>query len=161
MNSTDEVVRALLQTAALPEIFPSRLVDGMWTLDGGLVDNTPILPGIAFGASSEDKNILIVVYLDNRIKDGVTLLEEEKQRVRSLARRWEFLLDKPNHALSQLLDQQFSRCRFIAIIPSAHLGNLFTGTLNFTAKKARRLMVLGYKDTLDILRKLGQETALQ
>jgi hypothetical protein len=38
--------------------------------------------------------------------------------------------------------------QFLPIAPSRSVGNLLTGTLNFGAKKARKLLTLGYIDTL-------------
>jgi hypothetical protein len=42
----------------------------------------------------------------------------------------------------------FTSEQFLPIGPRISLGNLLTGTLNFGAKKAQRLLMLGYTDTL-------------
>jgi hypothetical protein len=46
--------------------------------------------------------------------------------------------------------------QFLPIVPNVSLGNFFTGTLNFGAGNARRLLKLGYKDTLLWIEALAQ-----
>ncbi len=46
----------------------------------------------------------------------------------------------------------FYGLELIPIIPSKSLGNFITGTLNFTTRKANRLISEGYEDTLNQIR---------
>jgi predicted acylesterase/phospholipase RssA len=163
-KSDEEVMQALLQSAALPEIFPARKVDEAWCIDGGLVDNTPILP-VYYGTPLGNRNTLIVVYLDAKLGSRANLEADERLRVKKLARRWEFFakLDHtmPDHTFSDLLDQQITQWRFFPIIPSTSLGNLITGTMNFTVCKARRLIEMGYRDTLLTIQRASDSVVSQ
>ncbi len=163
-TSDEEAMEWLLQTAALPEIFPRKPIRGQYAVDGGITDNVPIYP---VAAHKPDR--IFVVYLNHRLTRNNWLYTDEA------ARTWWMAEHK---ALSELVTRQqanavrqhyiakhgpvghekprlipleprlISREQFLPIVPNVSLGNLLTGTLNFTTKKARRLLMLGYRDTL-------------
>lgn len=47
---------------------------------------------------------------------------------------------------------QYPNAQITEVIPSESLGNIISGTMNFTAEKARELIELGYKDGLKVFR---------
>lgn len=165
LNRTETTAAAteiLLQSAALPEVFPMRKVAGDEYVDGGVADNTPI-----FGLAGVQTRSIIVIYLDHRMNRVLDLYKRshfgmffskdqalwtrssglrsrEVPRLREIARRrgekWEDF------------EGWFYGVELIPIIPSKSLGNFITGTLNFTTRKANRLMAEGYEDTLNQIR---------
>ncbi len=54
--------------------------------------------------------------------------------------------------------ETFAQAEFIPIIPSQKLGGILCGTLNFGQRKARRLVALGYEDTLRQIQRLARES---
>jgi predicted acylesterase/phospholipase RssA len=166
-DSTALATDILLQSAALPEVFPLRAVYGGEFVDGGIADNTPIL-GIANSPTTK----VIVVYLDHRM-----------ERLLERYRRWGFGMFRANDGpawtrssalqarearrLAELATRRgenwedfrawFYAAELIPIIPIRSLGNFLTGTLNFTAAKANRLVADGYADTLRQLRSWCRE----
>jgi predicted patatin/cPLA2 family phospholipase len=161
-ETTKDAIRLLLQSAALPHFFPRKKVKGVYSVDGGLEDNTPIYP--VFIHSPE---IFIVVYLDHK------LALEDDLYLKEAARLWWNMESYLQSTLSRQMANQerlkfirkhgeigkkgnyinppiilFGRDQYIAIVPSQSLGGIRKGTLNFTGKKATRLMKAGYLDTL-------------
>jgi hypothetical protein len=141
----------LLQTAAIPEVFPGKAFNGTRYVDGGIADNIPIL-GLAESAPDH----IIVIYLDHRFR-----------RVKDLA-RWQtdrlLKLQKSRAGYEQGDEARIDWARrvlptAISFIPSQNVGNVLTGTLNFNPHKARWLMHLGYGDALDTLQKIAPEKA--
>lgn len=162
-ESDEETITWLLQTAALPEVFPVRPIGGQDTVDGGIEDNVPIFPALI-----HKPEMLIVIYLDHKFtKDGDLCKREavrtwwmtekyyrtlQDRKKAEATRRDHFLKSGPitPGATRPYLAAQgpyFSADQFWAIIPSVALGGLLRGTLNFSAKKARQLMALGFNDT--------------
>ncbi|AZK95257.1 MULTISPECIES: patatin-like phospholipase family protein [Streptomyces] len=111
-----EVREAVLASAALPFVFPTRVVDGCAYLDGGLGrgDRTPVR---AF-AEKEHCDVLVVVHLhpDARVAPGA---------VTGLVR----------------IDIRPS----VPIIPPGPLGPL-TGLMSFSPERVGALRTLGYRD---------------
>jgi len=163
-QTNEEAVEWLVQTAALPEVFPRKAIGGRYTVDGGVVDNVPIYP-----VAMHHPDRIFVIYLDHKLARKEGFYTSEAARCWSMA---EFIalskLDtrqKANavrHALIErngpigtkkphvvaLEPRLLISEQFLPIVPSQFLGNLLTGTLNFSATKARRLLSLGYGDTL-------------
>lgn len=148
-TSNDVTPRArdvLLQTAAIPEVFPSRVFFGTRFVDGGVADNIPIL-----GLADKAPDRIIVIYLDHRFR-----------RVEDLA-RWQMdrllkVTQSRSHETGDASRIAWARQALstaVSFIPSQNVGNLLTGTLNFTPHKARRLMHMGYKDALDTVKSLA------
>jgi predicted acylesterase/phospholipase RssA len=132
----------------IPEVFPSKTFNGTRYVDGGIADNIPIL-GLA--ESAPDR--MIVIYLDHRFR-----------RVKNLA-RWQtdrlLKIQKSRAGYEQGDEARITWARrvlpaAISFIPSKNVGNVLTGTLNFSPHKARWLMQLGYQDALDTLRKVAR-----
>lgn len=137
------VVDVLLQTAALPEVFPINRFGGLKAIvDGGMADNTPIF-GAFFGECDQRPDTLIVVYLDHRFSRIDDLRRWEIRRLRSILQSM-----KGNEDSEMMCWARTVTNHMIAIIPSKPLGDLICGTLNFSPTKSRCLMELGYGDTL-------------
>ena len=59
----DYAVRIVLSSTAIPGVFPPVSMDGVTYVDGGVLDNTPLLPAIRAGADT-----LHVIYLDPAVE---------------------------------------------------------------------------------------------
>lgn len=133
----------LLQTAAIPEVFPARWIFGRRFVDGGMADNTPI-----FGVFEQQPNTLIVIYLDHRLSRIKDLPQREWRRLSLIIRSLGG--DEDNEMMCWAA--KTIKKNMIAIIPSKPLGGPL-GTLNFGTINARQLIALGYEDTLRQLAK--------
>lgn len=152
----------LVQTAALPEIFPMRPIEGDDYVDGGVEDNTPIV-----GVYPVQPARVIVVYLDHRYAlmlerrrqagYGTRIVGDQRVWDRDMAlklweaKRCETVTARRGLVWEGPLRAWFWRLELMPIIPSRSLGNFVTGTLNFSRQKARDLIALGYQDTLNAL----------
>jgi hypothetical protein len=150
----------VIQSAGLPEVFPRRVVSGVPVVDGGVADNTPIQPVL-------DADGFVVIYLHSH-PDKRNLIETESVRVHEILDQLPPMSEKDaacaaalwlvgqegveggDKATEDEAEQRVAK-PILAIVPSQNLGNLLTGTMNFSARKARRLMWLGYWDTLGTL----------
>jgi hypothetical protein len=218
--STEEGITWLLQTAAIPEIFPSKQMRGLYVLDGGTIDNTPIL-GVLDGSPEiircivegtpipnalvQTPDVIIVIYLDHRLSRTPDLGLSERQRIwtvseymaKAFITEYEIatkIRGKWRHALlrefsrrqepggwasrgsdpfpdrdlmrptvlpeNNPVSESFTRAAFVPVVPSRRLEwfpKLHSGTLNFWAWKARRLVALGYEDTLQQVLRIARE----
>jgi hypothetical protein len=136
----EDAVDILVQTAAIPEIFPARYLNGRKFVDGGLADNIPIL-----GTYGSAPQTLIVVYLDHRRARLKELFQSEQFRLNSIVELY-------GQEWDDKVVTWFQRAAKVEIIPSESLGGTL-GVLNFGKAYARRLMKLGYKDTLNRLKR--------
>jgi predicted acylesterase/phospholipase RssA len=144
LKSTEWAIDVLLQTAALPEVFRPRVLFQRHCVDGGLADNTPF-----FGVYRQRPTTVIVVYLNDRYHRVSDLEQYERRRMMRILEGFDARPDDP-------MAEWARRVRIHPIIPSAPLGGLLRGTLNFGAKKARRLIALGYGDALTQLTVLSR-----
>jgi predicted acylesterase/phospholipase RssA len=195
VDTADEALDWLLQTAALPEIFPTRKLKGLYFVDGGIVDNTPILAVLEY-----KPELIITIYLDHRLSRVPNLRAKESARVFTVAERvarghlterddaakirhdwlharlWRFSQMKDPGGWSSLIANPFpdrdldhptilpqidflDKVEWLPIIPSEAIDpcpKLLIGTLNFFSTTARTLMRLGYKDTLEWIRREAQ-----
>lgn len=115
----------MLATCALPLICTSKRIDGLWYLDGGLVDNSPVTP--IFDVPRYSDNIpkcdkIIIIHLDPVRND-----HDPEAR-------------KGTHILQ--------------ITPSKELGGFLDGTINFDSDHARMLANWGYSDSLPLFLQL-------
>jgi predicted acylesterase/phospholipase RssA len=191
LKTKNELTDILMQTAALPEIFPPTKLFGIkYVVDGGLTDNTPIFPVL-----SHRPNVIVSVYLKRKFARRSQLISSESRRIFDIAERLErdlldyekanklfrawhnarlVALKKARNApadeinlLNTFRGQDIDKptvlretnflegSELVAIIPSAPIDvppRFVTGTMNFCAKKAQRLIRLGYKDALEQLR---------
>jgi Patatin-like phospholipase len=173
--SDAETLTWLMQTAALPEVFPLKpALDGD-CVDGGIEDNIPIFPTLL-----HKPDMLIVLYLDHAFAQNQYLWVDEaartwwmtekfyltlQDRQKAEATRREYILkhgrivagaERPKLAPEA---PYFSKAQFLPVTPSMPLGGLFGGTMNFSARKARRLMALGYRDTLRVIEGAAKTSA--
>jgi predicted acylesterase/phospholipase RssA len=165
----DDIARLVLQSAAIPfGVFPLRRIGRSGYVDGGVADNVPIQPLIDAGCTR-----IIVIHLNPRGDcDGWRLTNPddlwarlgELRELRRLAglgrdRTFEDLtyeaqlrerlssdLRRQARSADVRLDYGRADVTFVHIVPSQSLGNFLTGTMNFSAGKARRLIELGEHD---------------
>jgi hypothetical protein len=129
-------VDLLVQTAAIPEVFPARRIGGHALVDGGVADNTPIL-----AVARHRPDVVVVVYLNHRIARVERLSVRERTRMLRLVRA------RGGADLDAVANWSFA-ARLVPIVPREDLGGLFAGTLNFRPERVRRLIRLGYEDAL-------------
>ena len=165
--SDDDLRLHVLQSAGLPEIFPRRIVGGKPVVDGGVVDNTPILPILAIKDPIVKKIVVVFLEKPSRVEQ---FLDDESARISALSNRLlRYRTPTDQTILGYFLQVaavesgqvQITPTTFpedpltvpqdFVIVPSQSLGNFVTGTMNFSAHKARQLMWLGYWDTLKII----------
>jgi predicted acylesterase/phospholipase RssA len=164
-----DIARIVLQSAAIPfGVFPLRRIGRSGYVDGGVADNVPIQPLIDAGCTR-----IVVIHLSPRGDcDGWRLTNpddlwarlgqlRELRRLAVLggdrtpedlaheARLRESLspdLQRQARSADVRLDYGRADVTFVHIVPSQSLGNFLTGTMNFSARKARRLIELGEHD---------------
>lgn len=156
--SVQDSQRLILQSAGLPEIFPMKTIAGADYIDGGIVDNTPLLPLVEGGYSDS----FIVISLDAKAKTKE--LHRDVSRLEKLIRYSKPIrLEEKSWVETNILSlynsisnarlkygNEYSEKNMSTwhIIPSKSLGNFLTGTLNFFSYKSRALMKLGYYDVI-------------
>ncbi len=175
-KSDDEILKLLIYTSSLPfGIFPRAAQQhGVgWpagTLDGGVADNTPLLPMLRLGVdrviiihldhskgrrrrrvsldATEAKEALIVERLtrlapqsEENFKSFMKINGKNWFRLREWTRLQKSIDERPAWAAPEL----------VHIVPSKSLGGLLTGTLRFSGRKSARLIDLGYSDTMSAL----------
>ncbi|MBU0465197.1 MAG: patatin-like phospholipase family protein [Proteobacteria bacterium] len=162
VKNTEDVIELLIQSAALPEIFRMKKIFGNKCVDGGVQDNVPI-----YGLYPIQPKRVIVIYLEYAYH--LMLNESEKCNIGRVINDRQTVWDQnaalriyENNRLADIAHRRmekwegprrdwFAKTDLLPIIPSAHLGNIVTGTLNFSAKKSRVLIALGYENTLSAL----------
>ncbi len=147
------IAEYVLQSAGLPEVFPRKVIDGHALVDGGVIDNTPLLPTLARPAAESEATV--VIFLEGGGHAGQRL-EVMRKRLDEVYHR----LTRGRLAVGAGLEEsrpevgagdgapEGVRVAVVGISPSLHPGNLLNGTLNFSSGKSRALMWLGYRDTL-------------
>lgn len=137
----EEIAERILDSASLPEVFPRRVFDGDEWVDGGVADNTPLLPVLRQGAKS-----VVVVYLDVKqaAADSATRVRTSEQAA-AQARPLGGVRALPTPPLPP------TKVSLLRIVPSVSLGSMLSGTLNFHPARASQLIRLGYADTVEAL----------
>jgi hypothetical protein len=120
------------------------------------VDNTPIAPLLEAG----ECDLIIVIFLDNQIKDATGYLEEHLQQInKKLRRRNPHLDDRTYETLDNLAffkpiqsaPSKLRNTKLIPVIPSHELGRgpfgFLRETIRFRESRIRELMTLGFEDT--------------
>lgn len=176
-RSNEELLELLIRTSSLPfGIFPrvQQRHGAEWTrgtLDGGVADNTPLLPMLRLGVDR-----VIVIHLDHSkgrrrrrasldatetreaaiIERLTRLAPESEQNFAAFVRRngnW-FTLREWNRVEKPIRERPvWAVPELVHIVPSRSLGGLLTGTLRFSGRKSVRLMDLGYSDAMKVLSK--------
>ena len=155
-QSGSQIVQLLLSSTSLPfGIFPSQQASDAGWLDGGLADNTPIVPLLSLGCDP-----IIVVHLDHRLakwRNRGKLDHIVSGRIAKLQRKleiWRYsevnfrsFIRRHGSTVSSLsksgkLDQGVAQPttpvpRLVHIIPSRRLGGLLRGTLRFSPQRAQ------------------------
>jgi hypothetical protein len=134
--------RMLLSTTALPFVFAGPDAKAGF-VDGGVVDNTPIA-----ALSPHKPKCVLIVFLNHQALRNDSLLRHDIRK--QLLRQQE--LEGRRRELEPDVERWISSVQFLRIVPSRNIGGLIWGTMNFSTSKARRLIYLGYTDTLRQLR---------
>ncbi len=174
-KDSDAIVDLLLGSASLPfGIFPNRKLNDEGWLDGGLADNTPVLPLVDRGCET-----IVVVHLDHRLgrrgdsshvddvvgtrvaelEHKLAIEGESKENLRkfiALHGSKVELSDWPDLYADEPLPRR-PLPKLVHIVPSRRLGGLLRGTLRFSPRRARWLMRLGYEDARRSLDSMGTE----
>lgn len=137
------VKQIMLASSALPLVYSSQpisaglvengkvireqfeYIDGGFTEIGG--QNTPYKPILR-----ENVDIIVVVYLKS--EEELCTMTDHKSEIK----------EKPVLISKEMLNGK----KLIEIIPSKNLGNLLSGTVNFSPDKINALINLGYNDTM-------------
>jgi len=166
IRSSMERAKVLLASAALPlGVFPSVAIDGTEYVDGGVGDNLPILPLVENGGVHE----LIVIRLRPprvslrrhaiRVARTIKLArigrENALRAYREEMRRRGLNPEEPHRFRKKAFLPYRSvkgwPSRIVQIAPRQRLGGVLSGTMNFRAKYARRLLAQGYRDALTVI----------
>ncbi|HEV7578314.1 MAG TPA: patatin-like phospholipase family protein [Caldimonas sp.] len=173
-ESPNDIQRIVLQSAAIPfGVFPLRRIGDSGYVDGGVTDNVPIQPLIDAGCTR-----IIVVHLNHDAAcDGWRLTDpddlwtrlgalRELRRLAGLGRdhTFESLVhearlreawspDEQRKERSAHVAQDYGRSsvEFVHVVPTESLGTFLSGTMNFSANNARRLIELGEQDARRLL----------
>jgi predicted acylesterase/phospholipase RssA len=167
-------IDSVLASAALPFGLTKSIVIGEKAyVDGGVVDNCPLYPLIAFEECTE----IVVIRLSpgaRKLADVTTEIREidRLQRVRRaqpVETSWGF--DAFDYALSGGFQKPYRYSdppatvpfrdfthrmpRLWYVSPNKKLGGLFSGTLNFSKTYAAELIGMGYQDGIQFLNTTG------
>jgi hypothetical protein len=149
--SRQDFLNCLVQSCALPEIFPARMVRRARYVDGGVADNLPVIPLL-----QELVDVVLAISLDHRcnldrIEEKIRQITRNRyysqlspEKTWILFRRWLLKDMKEEAPTTAGLD------KIILLQPSRSLGNFIMGTLNFSRTKAERDLRLGYEDTIRV-----------
>ncbi|OYY76930.1 MAG: hypothetical protein B7Y43_12755 [Sphingomonas sp. 28-62-20] len=142
-------VECLLASSALPfGIVSSVFVDTDYFVDGGVVDNEPILPLLTHHL---DK--IIVLHLSPKKKEETAADVDHFDRCAKLLRLTQLADGLGPHKLYALkeLPDSLDAMSFPSVrpfYPARKLGGIFDGLLNFSPEYAQRMIALGRKETL-------------
>lgn len=163
--SGTEIIQLLLSSTSLPfGIFPNRPKNEAGWLDGGVADNTPIVPLHQLGCDP-----IVVVHLDHKLAKWQTRGKIDRivgARVAAIERMVAIgpdseanlrdFIDRRSKGMPPHEPLQQHACplpRLVHIVPSRRLGGLLRGTLRFSPRRAEWLMRLGYSDARKALLK--------
>lgn len=166
----------LTASSALPVLFPVLQIGDWWIADGGTADNLPIKALLDKGCTR-----IFVIHLDHRGRDHIdgkafdVLTKEgllEKLKWQERLERLDYYYPRIDNLITSLAADLIAQlvggdpvlkpdykpelsAQVIHVVPSLPLGNLLTGTLNFTSRKARWLIKLGECDMNAALASIG------
>lgn len=152
----DQAADYLLASSALPfgVVAPVKIGESIY-VDGGVIDNLPILPLI-----SHQLDEIVVLDLTPRM---VEQTQEEHRNRCAMLQRLQMLATRPlppqAHKVHPGRGKLIPPTRFpppaianmpriVVLRPSQSLGGIFGGTLNFSPKYAARMIALGRAETL-------------
>lgn len=65
-----DFLQILLASASIPVIFPPTKIRGQWYVDGGVVDNTPLMPLVRYFRESKAKDLLVLIlHTDPKVEE--------------------------------------------------------------------------------------------
>jgi predicted acylesterase/phospholipase RssA len=187
LMSHSTISEVLLASAALPGVFPVSTVLGYPAIDGGWCDNSPLAPLLFGTEEALDIIFVLHLgpvdpapevfplevggrnpfnIWENRVltpsetarqmwsaHQGVLRARAERRSRRNLIQT-----SSGNQANANSGTRAFRKEPIIIeVVPSESLGDFFSGTLGFSARKAKNLIVLGERDMLKILEGLERQ----
>ena len=133
--TADLRTRYAFASAALPYgIFPQVEIDKKIYIDGGVADNTPVLP-----MADEGVDEVWIICLQPEPLD----LQEHLRNIRIQA-----IIAKGPAMMRQSFDRQdkwLKKVQFVTLAPCVSLGSLLTGTLNFNKRRTEACIRHGYR----------------
>jgi predicted acylesterase/phospholipase RssA len=171
LDTVDDVLQVLRHTSALPFILESGVTkDGHAVVDGGIVDNIPILPVL-----QAQVDYVIVVQLSPLRAEGERLRDLYNKHLRATWKQW--FLSKLSSERAQAIYQQWMNQwrdtgnrefwhllpesptirqeQILSIAPAKALASIdrfglrfLTGTINLSVKARSEWMAMGFDDTL-------------
>ena len=123
IEPTERQEDMILASAAIPGVFPSVAIDGREHVDAGWEDR-----------GGDNAPIGPIVRNHPEIKTVIVVY-----------------LNDPHHVVGRIRKESHPKLQIIEIFPSKDIGQWITGSLNFDADQARRLITLGREDARKIL----------
>lgn len=168
----DEAINYCAASAALPfGIVPPISINGIDYVDGGIIDNCPIIPFYDLSENDEIYILLLTPYTndDDAIRGSkISYLDcKKRKRLLDLAKfpipgkcQFEERKYTKKNKLPNEVPYNLSECKAKIIIfyPKENLGGMFSGVMNFSGKYSKKMMALGRKDSLAKIRSLKNHT---
>lgn len=167
--STEQRIDVLTASAAIPfGIFPAVVVNNSEYIDGGMADNTPLVPVLRDEHCDE---VYVVRLRPHREIDLARHWQRVDRRLRvasignAMCEAMYRSAMKARNARSTIDDEidppenvpyrefPLSSSRLIVVAPRTSLGSFLRGTMNFSSRYSTRLTKLGYMDACEILDK--------
>src|SRR5207248_2327487 len=129
-------------------IFPPLVVDEESFVDGGVADNIPVFPTLMEGPVDE----LVAICLRPTPEDTIKKAWQESERSQRLKKtdpdvpEYSQELSRRSDPPTRLpyLEPGAWPKKLLLIAPKNSFGNFLTATLNFSQRKARKLLELGW-----------------
>lgn len=118
-RTQEDVINCLLSSAAIPVVFPKVWHQGQWLQDGGVLADQNV--PYRFACKQGCDRVLAVSFGNTKvIEEGYIWGQNDEME-----------------------------SRVLTLCPSKPIGNFLTGTLNFSASKAKELIELGETDCME------------
>ncbi|HOI30035.1 MAG TPA: patatin-like phospholipase family protein [Melioribacteraceae bacterium] len=166
-SQSNQFTDLLVATTALPlGLFPSVQLDGKDYFDGGVSDNLPLWPLLNIENCNEvwivrlqpleHENDLVNHWqkVDRKIRVPKLSIDDARsmfEAIRGKSPHSQFEKSSIEPPVNIPFHQFPNKVRLITIAPKKKLGKFFSGTMNFKAKYAQRLIALGKADAERII----------
>ncbi|NLU91360.1 patatin-like phospholipase family protein [Chitinophaga sp. Ak27] len=167
---SEKAVSYCAASAAIPfGIVPSITIDKVEYVDGGIVDNCPVVPILRYEEVDEIFVVMLTVFeCDTKAVTGCKITTDDSAYLSRLFDLSEYPVPKGNKRAHELPDMRanypptvlplqslHTDARFVLFYPKKHLGGWFSGTLKFSKKYSKETMKQGKKDAQEKLADLG------
>jgi predicted acylesterase/phospholipase RssA len=165
----DDLSRILLASSALPHgVFPPVITEKGQYVDGGVSDNLPVYPALKqgricdltivrlwpHGYEGDAKQFCQAADRKSRLR---TMSESEAHQLRDDALKPPGLFTGPDTRhywppkILPFNEPPYWPETILEIAPKQELGNIVTGTMNFSCSRSRRLLQCGWRDAREAL----------